>query len=222
VREVTATLPPTRSRFAAWRPGPFDPAIWEAGKLHFLPDARSPLLEPRSGKFRNIYAPSIVQTKDGWGNLLRRLGRRTHRQRPHLPRHDARLPDLLATAKSIVEHGDFRHVCNVSATRLPAGSLAMMCTAYPDAKGLNKPASFLDPDAEAPHVAKREDVITIDGYPAYGGADINGMNVLLHEDGRFRLYFCNFNDGGRSSAPAVTMGRVTTSKASCCPRRRGS
>ena len=46
--------------------GPFDPAAWEAGNLHLLPDSRHPLLEPREGKFRNIYAPSVVQVGDRW------------------------------------------------------------------------------------------------------------------------------------------------------------
>jgi hypothetical protein len=176
--------------------GSFDPAIWEAGKLHLLPDVRSPLLEPREGKFRNIYAPSIVQATGGWeiyyggwdgattGND------RIYRSTTH---------DFLTFGdrQTIIDHGDFRHVCNVSATRLPGGALAMMSTAFPDAKGFNKPAFFRDPDANAPRVARRDDIISIDDYPAYADADINGMNVLLHEDGRFRLYFCNFRDGGK-------------------------
>src|SRR5688572_17674274 len=44
----------------------FDANLWEKGELHLLPDVRSPLLEPREGKFRNIYAPSVVRTKLGW------------------------------------------------------------------------------------------------------------------------------------------------------------
>ncbi|MBW7940051.1 MAG: hypothetical protein H3C63_14975, partial [Candidatus Omnitrophica bacterium] len=47
--------------------GVFDPAIWEAGDLFILPDQRSPLIAPRlTGLFRNIYAPSIVETPTGW------------------------------------------------------------------------------------------------------------------------------------------------------------
>src|SRR5690348_10305562 len=44
----------------------FNPEIWRDRTLHFVPDARSPILSPREGKFRNIYAPSIVEAKDGW------------------------------------------------------------------------------------------------------------------------------------------------------------
>src|SRR6185295_2740446 len=46
--------------------GAFNPAIWQAGTLNLLPDIRSPLVEPQPGKFRNIYAPSVVETSGGW------------------------------------------------------------------------------------------------------------------------------------------------------------
>src|SRR5204863_1246601 len=37
--------------------GPFDPKLWESGTLNLVPDERSPLLSPKVGPFRNIYAP---------------------------------------------------------------------------------------------------------------------------------------------------------------------
>ena len=46
--------------------GEFNPLIWQAGTLNFLPDQRFPLLAPKSGKFRNIYAPSAVETPGGY------------------------------------------------------------------------------------------------------------------------------------------------------------
>src|SRR4051812_32385063 len=46
--------------------GTFDPKIWQANTLHLLPDARHPLIEPRPGNARNIYAPSIVEIPGGW------------------------------------------------------------------------------------------------------------------------------------------------------------
>ena len=47
--------------------GDFDPRMWEEGTLNFVPDIRLPLLEPRKGGVcRNIYAPSAVETEDGW------------------------------------------------------------------------------------------------------------------------------------------------------------
>ena len=196
VREVEGTAPADAIEVRGVDAGPFDPAIWEAGKLHLLPDVRSPLLEPRDGKFRNIYAPSIVQTKDVWEIYYGGWdGSASGNDRIY----GVTTPNLITFGdrQTIIDHGDFRHVCNVSATRLPDDALAMMCTVFPDTKGLNKPAFFRDPGRSAPRIASREDIITIDGYPAYADADINGMNVLLHEDGRFRLYFCNFRDGGK-------------------------
>src|SRR5688572_27928492 len=46
--------------------GPFEPRYWQAGTLHWVADAQDPLLEPKPGKWRNIYAPSVVQTAEGW------------------------------------------------------------------------------------------------------------------------------------------------------------
>jgi hypothetical protein len=196
VREVEGKAPADSIEIRGVGAGPFDPTIWEAGKLHSLPDVRSPLLEPRSGKFRNIYAPSVVQTKGGWEIYYGGWD--------GAPSGNDRIyrittPDFLTFGdrRTILDHGEFQHVCNVSANRLPDGTLAMMCTAYPEAKGLNKPTFLRDPDADPSRAAKRDDIIAIDGYPAYASADVNGMNVLLHEDGQFHLYFCNFNDGGK-------------------------
>ncbi len=192
--------------------GPFDPALWEAGKLHLLPDARSPLLAPRAGKFRNIYAPSIVQTKSGFDVYYGAWdGVATGNDRIYR----VATPDFLSFGdrRTIIEHGVFRHVCNVSANRAADGSLAMLCTTYPDKDGLNKPAFFASPDglrwngSPAPHAATREDLITLDGYDGFAGADVNGMNVLLHEDGKSRMYFCNFRDGGKVFRASSDDGR---------------
>ncbi len=78
----------------------------------------------------------------------------------------------------------------------------MVCTVYPDAQGRNKPAFFSSPDGRswngtpAPHPARGADIVDIRGYAPYRDADINGVNVLLHEEGRYRLYFCNWRDPG--------------------------
>jgi hypothetical protein len=203
VREVPgADVPANAVEIRGVAAGPFDPAIWQAGKLHLLPDARSPLLTPRDGKFRNIYAPSIVQTKTGWDVYFGGWdGVTTGNDRIYR----VSTPDFLTFGerRTVIEHGVFQHVCNVSVDRLPGESLAMLCTTYPDAKGLNKPAFFESTDGErwnhslGAHVATRADVITIDGYEGYAGADVNGMNVLLHDGGVHHMYFCNFRDGGK-------------------------
>lgn len=44
----------------------FRPEWWQAGTLNFNFDARAPMLEPRAGAFRNIYAPSVVREDRRW------------------------------------------------------------------------------------------------------------------------------------------------------------
>lgn len=183
--------------------GAFDPAIWQAGTLHLVPDARSPLTAPRlAGVFRNIYAPAVVDLPDGGWRVF-------YGAWDGVPTGNDRIYSLttrdfldFADRHMEIDHGAFIHVCNVTAARLPDGSYRLICTAYPVGHDLNKPALFTSPDgvtwnsSPAPYAARREDVITIDGYPGYADADINGMNVILHEAGVDRLYFCNFRAGG--------------------------
>jgi hypothetical protein len=182
--------------------GAFDPEIWQAGTLHLLPDARQPLIEPRPGAFRNIYAPSPVQTPDGW--------RVFYGGWDGVPTGNDRIYSLhtgdfltFGDHQTVIEHGVFQHVCNVNAMRLDDGAYRLICTAYPDEHGLNKPAGFTSPDgrrwngAPAPYPARMSDIITMRGYDGYPSADINGMNVLLREGEQYRLYFCNFKDFGK-------------------------
>lgn len=46
------------------------------------------------------------------------------------------------------------------------------------------------------YAAKQMDLVTIEGYKGFLTADINGMNVVLFEEGVYRLYFCNFRERG--------------------------
>ena len=46
--------------------GEFNPTYWNSGTLNLLPDQRRPLLVPKAGTYRNIYAPSVVPTSKGW------------------------------------------------------------------------------------------------------------------------------------------------------------
>lgn len=190
----------------------FNPAIWQAGSLNLLSDIRSPLIEPLPGKFRNIYAPSIVEAGEGW--------RVFYGAWDGVPTGNDRIysvvtKDFLSFNQrhTVIEHGLFQHVCNVSAVPNLSAGFALLCTAYPDARGLNKPAFFACPDGQvwndspAPYTATSNDIIRIHGYDKYADADINGMNVLLHEDDRFRIYFANFKDFGRVYRASGTNGR---------------
>lgn len=182
--------------------GAFRPDFWHEGTLNWVPDVRSPMIEPLPGTFRNIYAPSAVQTDEGWRVFYGAWdGAATGNDRIY----SVTTPDFLAFDErhTVIEHGPFIHVCNVNALRLPDRSWAMVCTAYPDAAGRNKPVFFSSPDgvvwngSPAPYAARMDDIVAIDGYETYETADINGMNVILHEDGMFRLYFGDFRNFGR-------------------------
>ena len=73
----------------------------------------------------------------------------------------------------------------------PAGGYVMMCTAYPDTRGRNKPVTFFSPDGVAWNGSTdnggfpvtRDQVIAVSGLDAWADADVNGMNVVLCEDG---------------------------------------
>jgi hypothetical protein len=182
--------------------GPFDAELWEQGTLHFVPDVRSPMIRPRlSGVFRNIYAPSPVEVAGGW--------RLFYGAWDGVPTGNDRIYSVFTRdfldfddRRIEIEHGKFIHVCNVNAFRMADGSYRLICTAYPDANGKNKPAFFGSPDGKtwngspAPYEAQPDDIVTIDGYAPYTEADINGINVLLPEDDQYRLYFGNFTQHG--------------------------
>ncbi len=183
--------------------GEFQPALWESGSLNIVPDVRRPFLEPRKrGLFRNIYAPSPVETEDGWRVFY---GAWDGVDSGNDRIYSVTTRDFvdLSDRKIVIEHGEFVHCCNVNALRLPGGDWRLVCTVYPDWAGLNKPAVFASPDGKtwngspAPYPAKRADIVQVDGYEKYRDADINGMNVLLFENGRYRLYFNNFKDWGK-------------------------
>jgi hypothetical protein len=149
--------------------GEFNPAIWQAGTLNLLSDIRSPLVEPLPGKFRNIYAPSIVETREGWRVFYGAWdGVATGNDRIY----SVVTRDFLSFSQrhTVIEHGLFQHVCNVSAVPTSPGGFALLCTAYPDARGLNKPALFSSPDGQTwngsptPYVATSNDIVSIRGY----------------------------------------------------------
>jgi len=184
--------------------GPFNPALWEKNTLNWVPEFRHPLIPPRlSGPSRNIYAPSAVWTGAAW--------RLFYGAWDGVPTGNDRIYSVTTQNfldfddwKIVIEHGMFQHVCNVSAVHTPEKNFEMFCTVYPDELGLNKPAFFSSPDGESwngspqPYPAQRSDIVKINGYDKYPAqSDVNGGNVLLREDGKIRLYFHNFLDGGK-------------------------
>lgn len=178
--------------------GEFDRQAWEAGRLHFLPDLRTPLIEPLlGGTFRNIYAASAVETEDGWRLFFggwdgRAIGRDCI--------YSLLTPDFLDfhDRRVEIESGNFWHICNVSGVRLPDHSWRVACTLFPIGENLNRPVLIASKDGQrwngspAPYQAQASDLIELTGYDNFAQSDINGMNALLVEDGLYRLYFGDF------------------------------
>jgi hypothetical protein len=193
--------------------GEFNPLIWQAGTLNFVPDLRSPLLAPRSGKFRNIYAPSAVETPGGYRLFYGAWdGVPTGNDRIYGATTDARFQDFF-NRRPVIVPGRYQHVCNVNAVGLEDGSFALDATVYP-VKNLNKPA-FFKSDATGtnwnglsgePYTVQARDIVAVEGY-AYTNADINGMNVLLRESGVYRLYFGDFSNPGGVFRATSTDGK---------------
>jgi hypothetical protein len=182
--------------------GEFNPLIWQAGTLNFVPDLRSPLLAPRSGKFRNIYAPSAVETPEGYRLFYGAWdGVPTGIDRIYSATTDAGFQGFFDRHMVIVP-GSYQHVCNVNAVGFEDGSFALDATVYPVGK-LNKPAFFRSDAtgtnwnglAGEPYIVQARDVVDIGGY-AYAAADINGLNVVLRASGVYRLYFGDFKSPG--------------------------
>ena len=182
--------------------GEFNPVIWQAGTLNFVPDLRSPLLAPRSGKFRNIYAPSAVETPGGYRLFYGAWdGVPTGNDRIYSATTDARFQGFF-NRHAVIVPGSYQHVCNVNAVGFEDGSFALDATVYPVGK-LNKPAFFRSDAtgtnwnglAGEPYTVQARDVVEVGGY-AYTNADINGLNVLLRESGVYRLYFGDFRSPG--------------------------
>jgi hypothetical protein len=183
--------------------GPFTPAHWEAHTLHWMADMRWPLLVPRQGGvFRNIYAPSVVETPDGW--------RLFYGAWDGIDTGNDQIYSILTRdfidfydRSTVIANGEFIHACNVNALRYEDGSYELVCTVYPDANGRNKPAYFTSEDGNVwngrpqPCPAGPDDIVAINGYEKYKDADINGMNVILREGNTLHLYFNNFKDFGR-------------------------
>lgn len=222
LRELTETTAPDGFvEFRGVAAGPFSPAQWQAGALNLVPDHRRPLIDPKQGNARNIYAPSAVQTRDGWRVFFGGWD--------GVPTGNDRIYSLDASPDFrtftnrhiIIEHGPFQHVCNVSAIETSPGVCAMVCTAYPDTRGLNKPA-FFDGFARdgwssgtTPRVAALGDIVAIAGYSPYDRCDINGMNVLLRETGVFRLYFSSFTEFGKTYRATSSDGHSYTFDGEC-------
>jgi hypothetical protein len=176
--------------------------MWKNGTLHWVKDARWPTLMPQEGRNRNIYAPTVIREKRGFRIYFGGWdGTADGHDRISTTTTDDDFSQF-SPHQLVIDNGPFIHVNNGSAVRLPDGHVYLMATTYPDARDTNKPAVFNSADGlrfneRLPYVPAASDKVTISGYPNFEGADINGMNVLLREGTKWRLYFGDFKHWGK-------------------------
>ena len=183
--------------------GPFDPKLWEENKLHWMPDVRFPLLAPRmGGVFRNIYAPSAVEEKEGWRFFYAAWdGIESGTDRVY----SSTTPDFIDfyDRHTVIHNGEFVHVSNVNVQKPEDGSYQMYATAWPDSLRRNWPVYFHSPDGNtwngsaAPYHARQRDFVKIKDYNPSSKPDFNGANVLLYDRKKYTLYFTNWRDRGK-------------------------
>jgi hypothetical protein len=183
--------------------GSFKAEYWEKNELHWVPEARMPLLAPRlGGVYRNIYAPSVIEDGKGWRLFYAAWdGVDTVNDRVY----SATTPDFIDfyDRHTVIEHGVFMHVSNVNVQRAEGGALHAIATALVGGRQANKPVYFSSPDGRTwngspePYTAAMSDIVAMEGYADYEEGDENGANVLLRDHGKWILYFTNWRDPGK-------------------------
>ncbi len=216
IRDVGESLQKDSAEIRGLSAGAFNPKLWQGGKLHLVRDGRMPLIDAKKGDFRNIYAPSVVPTDHGWTVFYGGWdGTPSGNDRIYRGDVDADFLDI-TNRHTVIEHNVFQHTCNVNLTRDENGAWAMMATAYPDSAGQNKPITFFSKDGEhwngdaVPHNAIADELATVAGYANYAKADVNGVNVLLRDDNRWRMYFADFKNFGKTFRASSEDGRHFT------------
>ncbi len=183
----------------------FNPEYWQNNTLYWVPESRFPLLAPRmGGVFRNIYAPSAIEVENGWRFFYAAWdGIESGTDRVY----SVTTPDFIDfyDRHTVIDNGEFKHVSNVNVQKLPDGTLHMYTTAAPDRNRTNSPAHFVSTDggktwngSPEPYAARHDDEVIIEGYDTRTEKqNLNGANVLLYDEGKFKVYFTNWRDRGK-------------------------
>jgi hypothetical protein len=187
--------------------GKFDPAHWTNGAPNLVPTSAIRLSSRAKATSATSTRRRLSRIRPAAGASFTAGG--MARPPATIASTSADTNDFItfSNRRTVIEHGPFQHVCNVSALRNEGGKIDLMCTAFPGGRGLNKPAVFTLAQIE-PRVAAQGDLISMAGYPAFENADINGTNVLIREDARYRLYFNNFRDPGKTFRGSSDDGRA--------------
>ena len=204
LQEVASQVPADMIEIQGVSAGSFTPAYWQENTLNWVPDVRMPMFPPlRTGQYQNIYAPWPVEQPTGWRMFY---GGWDGTDTPFDEINSVTTPDFLTfdNRDHVIANGDFLNVNNVNVQQLPDGSLHMICTGgQPGDSGIgDKPVYFSSPDGTTwngtaqPYPAQLSDIISIEGYAPFNAGNFNGANVLLRDNGRWVLYFKDWNDFG--------------------------
>jgi hypothetical protein len=190
--------------------GSFNPDYWQKNTLHWVPDARMPMIAPQTtGPYQNIYAPWPLEQSSGWRLFY---GGWDGQDVPFDQIFSVTTTDFLSFANRdhIIANGDFLNVNNVNVQQLPDGSLHMICTGgSPPGRPGDAPVYFSSPNgmtwngSAEPYSAQLTDIIGVQGYSLFNSGNFNGANVLLRDNGTWVLYFTDWNNDPHSTYRAT-------------------
>ena len=177
----------------------FHPAYWQADTLHWVNDLQYPLFAPKLLHNRNIYSASTVEEPWGW-RVFYAVWDGTEKSFDCL--YEGKTSDGFLTftdRKMVVSHGEFKHVSNADAIKLPDGTYDLLGTSEGlgggTADSSEMPAVFTSKNGDSfngdkiPYDAKIADNLPLDNYPNYAKDHFNGSNVLFQDSTTTRLIF---------------------------------
>lgn len=157
-------------------------------------DARNPIIAPKSGAYRNIYAPSVVF--NGTWNIY--FGGWDGTSYGNDEVSITTTNDFLSFSPhyKMISRGVFVHVNNESAVKVTDGNWRM---AYTTCDGtINKPGYAISSDGVSwiPSSGSTSYLMTMTGYSNWPNADVNGGNHIYYENGTYHMYFDDFTNAG--------------------------
>ena len=162
-------------------------------------DFRYPLIPPlRTGKYQNIYAPSIVN--NGATNFNIYFGGWDGVNSPHDSVSITVTPNLFNTFNPHypqIATGQFNELNNCNSIKVNDTFWVMLYTCLPNGSRKNKPgyATSKDGVSWTPNSGTPNYFISMSGYPYnWSNADVNGGNVIYYDDinDKYHLYFIDF------------------------------
>lgn len=173
----------------------FDPQ--RLANWHF--DARNPILQPKSGDWRNIYAAfSVANGLNTWNVYFGGWdGVSLSNDAISLTVTSNRF-DTFGPHQVVIDSGPLKAVNNESVVKVSPTNWVMTYTTLYNSRPeiptntlINKPSYAVSTNGVnwTPSIGDTNFLVTMSGYPNWSGVDANGMNALYHDGSLFHLYF---------------------------------